>query len=792
MNNNIEEIQGLIYESNKKGLNKEEMNEFILSKFALTLPQDIIINMKIKKLFESKDKSFKKIFELYKRGEHSNFSNFMKKMNSCKNIIYTFSNKYEDLKNINGINNELIGSIVKENIKEIIISTIKSENDLERELDIFFYEKNYKICLIKLLPYEGKLINYLKYFIDNKEKDFYDENKSKKVFIFIFYMTRVLKTDLKNIEKKPLKDKIKIRKKIINESLSHLSGYYQVFIDNLNGDENLKIERIMNMNQNELFKALVNLDEELCSSIYNTIMYMNYNIIAPYKGLNNDNYIYILIKFIQNNKRLKDLINKCIFSKSLNKEEDIIIKIFQDRNSFDEQGIEIISIIKKYLLKLYNSQLNLLYFKAEKDGVFSSLLSYSLEQKLWQCEKNNLEKKEEEIRDSINTYIKNEENFKDETIVEKLAKSYLEDIIYNDGLTRITEKTFSNKLDIVFGLKIPGIKNFFDKIIKSVKENIIKNYRKNENNLRNIFENKNEALKEIKNYFNNLKTFNNSLANIFTKEKKIIKIIDISESNKKNDNLYNLIINDYYTLFLCNIINKKKNEKENEIEKLLFKNPIDNIRFLNLMINLRNDIINKNFNNYIKETEIIDLLANNINWIESYSEEIISLYLIFLKLSMKIPKFFEQIEIIIKKKQINYEITESNPEYTSIVNETFFLLIDSILRVLTSKEEVYNLNIDELYDLINTNKEILQTVVKLENNLNLRSKEVISLQEILKLINMLNLNNLASIENVKIIIKYFGEQAIYAQSQMKKKLCDNFNSFYKFLVEKMDNIPKHN
>ena len=98
-------------------------------------------------------------------------------------------------------------------------------------------------------------------------------------------MTRVMKKDLKEIEKRPLKEQIEIRKKIIDESLSHLSGYYQVFIDNLNGDENLKIEKIMNMNQNELFKALVNPDEELCSSIFHTISYMNYNIITVIVGI---------------------------------------------------------------------------------------------------------------------------------------------------------------------------------------------------------------------------------------------------------------------------------------------------------------------------------------------------------------------------------------------------------------------------------------------------------------------------------------------------------------------------
>ena len=492
MNNSLTEIQGLINEANKKGLNNEEISEFVLNQFALTLPQDIIINMKINGLLENKDKSFKKIIELYNKGEHSNFTNFLKTMNNYKNIIYTFSSNLEILKNIYDINNELIGTISKENIKQIIISSIKSENELEKELDSFFNEDNYKICLLKLMPYEGILMNYLKYFIENKEKNLDDENNSKKIFIFIFCMKRVMKKDLKSINKMLLKEQIEIRKNIIENTLSHLSGYYQIVIDNLNGDENLRIEKIINMKQTELFNTLINLDEELGKNILKCISYMNYNIIAEYKWLNKDNYAEILFNFIHNNKRLRTLINKCIFSKSINKNEDIIIKIFQDKNLFGKIGIEIISFIKKYLLKFYFSQLYLLYNKAEKEQFFSSLLSNSLEQKIWQSEINNIKGKNGKISNNFTKeYI-----FEDKTITEKIAKLYLEDIIYNNGLTTIIKKPVFKKINIILGLKIPGIKIAFDEVIKSVNDNLLENYRKNENNLRIFYENEDERKKK--------------------------------------------------------------------------------------------------------------------------------------------------------------------------------------------------------------------------------------------------------------------------------------------------------
>ena len=233
INSNIEEIQALVYQAKKEEKNKEDINNYVFQKISLTLPQDIITNMETK-FKQNRHKDYENIVEFYKKGEHSNFANFLKTMDNYKNIIYTFSNILDKMKNIEGINNPLIEIIEEKNIKIIQINTIKSESDLERQLDDFFNDDNKKILVIKFLPYEGNIINYLKYFIDNKEKDY--ENKHKKVFIFIVYMEKVLKSELNQKENMTLKEQNAIEKKILNESLSNLSGYYQIFIDNLNED----------------------------------------------------------------------------------------------------------------------------------------------------------------------------------------------------------------------------------------------------------------------------------------------------------------------------------------------------------------------------------------------------------------------------------------------------------------------------------------------------------------------------------------------------------------------------
>ena len=210
------------------------------------------------------------------------------------------------------------------------------------------------------------------------------------------------------------------------------------------------------------------------------------------------------------------------------------------------------------------------------------------------------------------------------------------------------------------------------------------------------------------------------------------------------------------------------------------------------MIDIRNKIINSYLDkNDISNNNLLKM-ASIINWIECYSEEITYLQEIFLKLSAKIPNLFESIKKIISSEQIEYEISNRNPEYIGIVNKVFFLSLDSILRIITSKPEIYDLSLDNVYELIKVNKEVLQTALKLEEVFKLRSKEVYSLQEILKLLTALYSNKLADVKNVKKIIEYFKEETIYLKNSSIKTLCSNLEDFYKTLEKMMGNLPKEN
>ena len=768
INCNIDEIQAMMHQLYSQGKIKNEIIDIILSKLALTLPQDIIINIRISGYMQKYSEYSKKIIEYYGKGEHSNFANFLTTINNYKNIVYTFTNILETIKNINNINTPLIGRIDKENIKQINISSLKSESEFERHLEEFYNGNNLKICIIKFMPHESDFMEYIKSFIENKENEVY--KKKEKVFIFIVYMSRISNDDIKNIDRMTIKEQKELKSKMLDKTLSTLSGYYQIFIDNLNGKSKINLHEIIKIKKPyELLKKCFDLNKVLYENILESIKLINYNIISQYKGINKENYISKLLDFIDNNDKLKSMMNECIAKQIQKNEEDIIIKIFLEKDIIQDNCIDLLSEIEKYLYNIYISKINLLFYKAENDQFFPSLLSNEEDKDI---------KNEIKTEGTIITY----DNKKD--IIEKISKIYFQNLILNDEEFKISKVPKGNKIETMLGLNIPGIREIFNKIIKSVKENIIKKYKKNDDTLREYLEEE-EIEQKKETYFKELKEFNISLFNLINKEP-LLRNITI---NNKDENkiLYNLLINDYFTIFINNNDKKNQNKNQNKYQEKILDNINNNKRFLNLMVNLRNNIIYPNLNINKEDEDILEKLANAINWIESYSDEINSIQQIFFKLNLNIPELNEQIEKIIKDKQIKFEISDRNPEYLSIVNEVFFLSLDSILRVITSKEEIYDLPSQDFFELINTNKEVLQEALQLENNLYIRSKEALSLQEILKIISLLNeiqKNPEEKIKNIKRVIQYFAIETACINENRQKKIIDNLNDFYKFLIDK--------
>ena len=155
---------------------------------------------------------------------------------------------------------------------------------------------------------------------------------------------------------------------------------------------------------------------------------------------------------------------------------------------------------------------------------------------------------------------------------------------------------------------------------------------------------------------------------------------------------------------------------------------------------------------------------------------------IFLKLNYVINILYEKIIKVFEDGTIKYESSERNKNYNSIVNKAIFFGIESIIRVVTSNEDIYiNLknNKENFSHLIKVNKEILQGSSKFQMNLNFYSNEILSLQEILLLNDCFNKNNLDAHENITKLIKYFSDEIILINNEQEDKLIDNFIKLYK-------------
>ena len=238
----------------KKVINEKEYenieNNFI-SKLGKLLPQDIILILLLnKRIWESNDKRKKKFYEklldYYNKNNHNNIKSFLTNYESETNkiIIYTFNNIIEPInrENLFSYKIKYFGrEIEQKNIKQILISSIQNEYDLETEIDKFLDNKNLKMLIIKLLPFESYTIDYLKSIIENKEMQYKNkvQEKINKLFIFIIHLERI---DKKDLEGKHAENWDLIKKKILTRTLSNLAGYTQVFIDDLNGRDYLDKE----------------------------------------------------------------------------------------------------------------------------------------------------------------------------------------------------------------------------------------------------------------------------------------------------------------------------------------------------------------------------------------------------------------------------------------------------------------------------------------------------------------------------------------------------------------------
>ena len=784
-----EEINAYIYKNYKNNELKKneeivlnELSDKVIEKLSLLLPQDIILYKKYGGFDKKYPRIGEKILEEYNKGEHNNFASFLKKMKDLKNVIYTFSDFFSNINNIDNIENDILGKIESKNVSIIEINSFTSENKFEEGLNEgFFNEINKKLCIIKFQSKERHFLNYVKFIIENKEKElnFNDNKKTKKAFVFIVYLDRTFN----NIHKDEITSKERSEEiNEYNETISLTSEFYQIFIDDLNGSNDYTINDILNLSRGEIIKKWINYNTIVNNKIYETLSYMDFNILCEYKKITKKDYTKRIIKILEKNDNLKEKIEKLIVQQ-LEKDEYLISNSFKKKDLVTIYDIDFISCIQLYLSERFYQIFNNIYYKAEKEQLFSTLISIEASKEKEQNkinivneedDENNIKEKDLEKDDKENEIKQNmiiktiEVYFKTFTL-EQEKTNQKDRVEENQKNVNINEELGANKVDIILGLQLPGMFSIMTSIIKRSRNDIIKKFLLNESNLRKIIAEEDE-MNEKKEYTKKLKDLNNILFIDLDKNENIKSIINENEYIKSE--FVDLFLEDYYTMFIYNNLINYYKSLDNNNQK--YKFDLSELKKILAFLVKQNDAIKENID--------LETIANIINWFETYSIEITYILKTYIMLRNYIPKIYDKMEKIIKDGMIIYGNNEQCKEYTSIVNKALFNGFESILKIITSSNELYTKRKgkEEIDELLNMNKEILNQMNKFNLNLKLFSKELLTLQEIIEIINELNKNDKCTTENLENIIKYF------SGSSEENKLIDDFDKFYKNLEKIFD------
>ena len=802
-----EEIRGIIFSiltESKEKVKPQELQNYVFDKISLTLPQDIIILMKYSGFQQKYNKISDGILDDYKKGEHKNFYNFIKTMKNPKNVIYSFTSIDEPLLiNVNNdFETEMFGKINKNEIRDIQICSLSAENEVESELEKLYLDEGnrIKIVVFRFNPDETDIMNYINYLIENyfKEKN-YEEKENKKAFIFSVHMNRIFEADKKDPKKENF-----IQRNELGETISHLSDFYQIFIDNLNG-EDLSLIDLMKLKDEELFRSCLDLDKEFMIGIYDAFSYFKYDFILKIPGLDIDNYPLKIVKYLEAQKDLRESIINCILRQK-NKKKEIFSEILKN-NYISRDDIDIISVIKRYLSELFRDNLTQFVFKTEKDHFLSSFI-YN------QLENNNNDNKEKvgEIEEEMNLYeennikenneqpIKEKKEDHNDIKIEKdkqyymgnqVVKTLIDEYLATLDITKtqkFKKKIKNNKITLLIGLKLPSIKYLLGCFRTYIKNELSEEYLEIEKEMKYIYQDNDEReyLKQVNDCKTKIKNIQKNLETEIIKNELFMKLIE-SANEHQGDSLkfYEFLINDYYLLFLSDSLIDINNLYENNL--------FDYISILKKMIYLR-----FNTGNEGEEVDPIKSFARKILWLESNNEYISILLNIYRKLSSQEQYLYNKIESIIEKQEIKYD-TKRSPPHTEEINAPFFYILESLLRIIITDYDIYKtLRPEKFYDFINSLKEINQNALRVFDELYIYSKEVFSIKEFLEIEEKLNNVNKSNLDNILSILKILSDQNIFTNTLINddtkyEDLCKNIQILYDFLYSNLgetEDFPK--
>ena len=761
---NKEEIKGLIFKERYKLINigneyekEENLYSNIFKNLSKLFSQDLMAAI-ISLDSDLKDQKMpKNLLEYYQSNHFNNFRKLIHSKNisveNNKLIIYTFSKVLEPcIKNEKSINSIKLGMLEKRNISEKIISSIKNEFDLENILDDYLNDNDKKILVFRFGEEDLNKMNQIKIKINHFETEKKNNEKYRRIiknkyFIFIITLSRQ-KFDKKN------------NSFIINDLISNIDEEYnQFFIDNLRGKNDNDIIKTMKRKPSEYINDYIKKENnQLIKIIHQIFSYFTYEFKNERNDNQKDDYLKEIIYKITNNEYILNLIKEKIqkeFGENLNE----IIKSIFIKGIFRKNDIEFVDIINKVINDKIFLLLFKLFFKSEKDHFLSPLIF------------------------NYEFFINNKENL---LYIEKYLKNF------EFSLVHVVERINSNQINLILNLNLPLSKKWYDTIHIFIENNIKEDYMSNEECLRitdfeeNRFEEELEKYSKVKNDF---------ISNV---KGELLRIDGLNDLIKVKNAIYvKMIYIDFITIYLSR----------------KFKNNINlGIKFLDILIQLRLNITKENKYTFIENNKKkinlqdsfsdISLMNNikfdineelNIKYDEEtlskiliflicYSDEIYSLLEIFYSLNKYIDNFFNDWKDLISIKEIKYEINENNPIYTREVNESIFIIYESLLKCIFNNPDKYkNFDDDVFYEYLDSLQKISKIAIQIYYKLYLPSKEMYSLQILINIFsNYISSKNKKKINNIKDIFVNIINNIINENS--------NINNYQELLQENYQNL----
>ena len=728
INCRLHNIEGLIFKikneinlteaKNKKDFDYEEyITQEVFRQIVPTFCQDIIaamVNSGVKP-----ENYNEMVLDIYNSSNMPNFVSYLKNIKQRKSIIYTFSKITEDIfkeqyldENAN-IENEF-GKFNKQSTIVEMIESIKSEKGLEFLLKSLNDSDDKNLLILKFTERDLNKISSIHYFINDFEKK--NPNLLKKLIILTVHKQRVLKNN-------------KYSRKFDSAELVSFfeDDYYQIFIDNLLGKENLDIFKIIQQNNDLVAEEYIYNPAFIENKIFMVVNYLKYKIIFETKDLNQRNYTTKLTEMILNNEYIQEkiIINLKKQKKSVkNTIKDVFLSDTLEMNDVD--FIEVLST--KLSIAFSQCLLNIIYSSLNDNILNPFIINKDIDSLMKNDYFNNIVKNYFEKAPNLNPKPKMDINAN-------------EIVVYNNLLIPKSKQNFASLVKYFDGM--------FGRFLSNEDSLRLKKYKE-----KKIREKENEYKANLKQYKNNIKTQMNK--NTFFKE-----VIDL--------NIKDLLINEYLKYFIIKYIEKEKKEIYYEYNSKLFD-------FLKLLVEIKlNNIENEIDENDIQET--IDEFTAIFIFTQGYKKFLHNMLNNYLEIIKYSENFIDIMKAYLNEKKIIYEESSRNPRYTKIVNMCLFNIYESFIRaLLIQSQKLLEKDKAKFVEYIQLLSRVEISLNKINSDLYLMSKEIYSLKNIIKIIEAFKDNQVLFDTNYnKIINNLFSQTELFYIKdfdQLYKKVLD--------------------